>query len=393
MLSLTHVQYAAALRKLNPPHAGDLEGRVTNKSKEIFTVLSDLFLKIRTFFTGHSSAPKMQETMAIKASVKQAEEGPKVVPAPTSPTSNPVFNFFQLMAFQQILRNLPPETAILVTQAINHLSIQSINWDSASRTGNLGVRLQDDIEGKFSIQLPNQPIAGSSPQPADVHSFILNNLREAKIDESLLKVLLQNLPTSSAKVEWNGTTNNLILKVDLPNAATLQFDLKIPPAKVGKLFPTLLDQVIPAKVQELIPMLSPLLGQNFTLSWDGKSSNIQLAFAQPQELSINEVQLKKVGFLSKLVKGLTKNVKVQLPQAVQVSVNLKTLQLEFDKGVEFTVKKGIISKKIVLNKVAFNPQKKCLDINIQCLGKHKIHVDLTTSQVDKVGVGIRPVNK
>ena len=368
--------------------------RAAELLNKLFTALTDLYNALQSLLSKpETSLPSMVESVAVKELIESTptiETTPAPVQPKAQPKKNPLVNVFTAMALVPILSKLPPEAGVIITQLITHATIKNINWQNETRTGHLEVGLKDGIEGKVSITLPEEnPSQEATGKPAEVHPFILKTLTEKKVDLSLIAVILKSLPTSVATFQWNGSTNNLVAVVDLPNAVKLTFDLNIPPSKVGELFPTLFG-MMPEKAQEMIPMISPLLGQNFHLIWDGTTSSAKVRFEKPQELDLNGVQLKQVGFLSKLIKWATGGVKVSLPQHAQININLKTLQIDFGPGVEFKISKGILSKKIDINKIAFSPDKKCVDIDIKCFGKKKIHVDLTTSNVDKVNFNFHP---
>ncbi len=390
MLMVGQTPHQVSFQQLKNLPLTDLEKRIVKLATKAFTFLSNLFAKLRDFFRSCFGPTEMAQALSVKHEIKMIEQPPALVKeAKKAPKPNPVINAMMSLALAQALKDTSPETGVLVGKLLSVLTLQTVSWNNDTHTGNLGVSLGDGIEGKVSIQLPEETVESTTQKGAAVNPFILRALLKAKVDPTLLQAVLRNLPASVATVQWHGFNNNLVVVLDLPNAVKLTVDLTIPPAQVQKLFPTLLDKLLPEKAQELIPMITPLLGQSMTVIWDGKSSNVKLLFAAPQMLEINEVIIKKVGFLQKVVKGLTKNVKVELPQQIAVQVNLQTLEMKFEQAT-FKVRKGIISKKVVLERVAFNPQKKTLTIGIDCLGKHTIPIDLTTSNVDKVKAGIHP---
>lgn len=390
MLMVGQTPYRVSFEQLKSVPLTDLEKRIAKLATKAFTFLSNLFAKIRDFFRDRFGPKEMTEALSVKHEIKQIEQPPvPVKEEKKTPKPNPFVNAMMSLALAGALKDASPETGVLIGKLLSTLTVQTVRWDNETHTGNLGVSLGDGIEGKVSIELPEEAGEATTQKEASVNPFILKALLEAKVDPALIKAVLRNLPASVANVQWHGFSNNLVVVLDLPNAVKLTVDLIIPPEQVQNLFPTLLDTLVPEKAQEILPMIKPLLTQSMTLIWDGKSSDVKLIFTTPQTLDINEVLLKKVGFLQKLVKGLTKNVKVELPQKMEVHVDLRTLEMKFE-GATFKVKKGIFSKKVVLDRVAFNPQKKSLTIGIDCLGKHTIPIDLTKSDVDKVSVGIHP---
>lgn len=256
------------------------------------------------------------------------------------------------------------------------------------------------IEGHARLIVPMKPEAVADAPPVELHPAIQKLLSQGlsskitKEDElnELLDLLL-TLPNQAIHFDWRGADHPATIILTLPTGVILKLDLKIPEAKEGEI--DIVRGFLSKVLKDKFTAIEPLLSQSFVFKWHGSNSKFRIEFTEQQVLHLNSFDLKKgkwfTNFVGKIVGWIVGRTSVVLPRKIEGTIDFKEASVKFDKDVTFTVKSLLgFTKKVGLEKVVFNPEKKEVNLGIKCFGSHSIAIDLKSeSAVEDVKFQIR----
>lgn len=269
----------------------------------------------------------------------------------------------------------------------------------------MNVGIGDDIILSSAINLPNIGIAGhaqlivpmkpeavADAPPVELHPGIQKLLSQGlssqiKEEDQLNELLdlLLTLPNQAIHFDWRGADHPATIILTLPGGIILKLDLKIPEAKAGEI--DIVRGFLSKVLKDKFTAIEPLLAQSFVFKWHGSNSKFRIEFTEQQVLHLKSLDLKKgkwfKNFVGKIVGWIVGQTSVILPRKIEGRIDFKEASVTFDQDVEFTVRSLLgFTKKVGLEKVAFNPEKNEVTLGIKCFGSRAIAIDLNESNVE-----------
>ncbi len=246
------------------------------------------------------------------------------------------------------------------------------------------------ISGRIFLTAPMNPVS-TDASPVKMNDKLLGLITEqlqslgSEDDINQLIAMIAMLPEQNVYVRWIGSSNMAKLDLSLPGGAHLKLDLILD--KKSNMVETVLSKIL----KDNYKGIAPLLLQDYALTWNGSSKKFTVEFLEQQAVHIDAVKLKGEGFIQDVVGKIIKGSRIVIPETISGTIDFQKIAVKFDPGTKFLLK-GLLpfDKEIDFDQVTFRPENNAIDLKIKCFGTHQATIDLNTSNVDKVSLGIVP---